>query len=568
MEQTKLTGYPSIDKPWLKYYSEEAINAPLPECTIYEYLWENNKDYPDDIALIFENQKITYRDLFRQIDRTASAFASIGVKEGDVVTLMVLNQPETVYCLYALNKIGAISCMINVLSSPKEIVHYMEECDSEYLIALDALFEKAYAALRQYPMKKLIYLPLYQSLGFLKKTAYRMKVKEPSAKESEIISWDAFLRCATGDVPSVKKDCRTCAIIGHTGGTTGTPKGVMLSDFGLNAIPAQCGAFFGHSRQEKLLDLIVPHATYSVAVCILIPLALGLTDILIPRVNPETVDRLIMKYRPNYIPSIPLYWRSVINSKVIRHIPFLKWASCGGAGFSESQIEALNHTFAKADAKTNLMVGYGLTEVCSLASVQSKRIYEMGSIGISLPKNNISVFDADTLTEKKYNELGEICIQSPSVMLGYVRNETETKEMLRIHSDGSVWVHTGDVGYINENGSVFIKGRMKRIYLTIKNNIHGKIFPDRVEKLLNQHPAVSDCCVVCVPGEKDVNIPIAYCESNSASENIEAELLSLCKEELPEYAVPARIVFLPALPRTAMGKIDYRALEERAAKEA
>ena len=433
---------------------------------------------------------------------------------------------------------------------------------------MDALFEKAYEAFKLYPMARMIHLPLYQSCGIVKRIAYRAKVREPKPEDKEIISWERFMSGMRTTVPTVKKDLHTCAVIGHTGGTTGTPKGVMLSDYGLNAIPAQCGAFFGHSRQEKLLDLIVPHATYSIAVCILIPLALGLTDILIPRVDPETVDQLIMKNKPNYIPSIPLYWRSVIDSKVIRHIPFLKWASCGGAGFSESQIEALNQTFTKADAKTSLMMGYGLTEVCALACVQSKRIYEMGSVGISLPKNSISVFDKDTLTEKKYNELGEICIQSPSVMLGYVRNEIETKEMLRTHPDGSVWVHTGDIGYVNENGSVFIKGRIKRIYLTIKNNIHGKIFPDRIEKLLIQHPSVSDCCVVCVPGEKDVNIPVAYCESNCVSENTEAELFSLCKEELPEYSIPVRFIFLPALPRTSMGKVDYRALEERAAKEA
>lgn len=567
MEQTKLTGYPSIDKPWLKYYSEEVINAPLPECTIYEYLWENNKDYPDDIALIFENKKITYRELFRQIDRVASAFVSIGVKAGDVVTLMVLNQPETVYCLYALNKIGAISCMINVLSSPKEIVHYMEECDSEYLIALDVLFEKAYAAFRLRSMKELIYLPLYQSLGFIKKKAYRMKVKEPCAKEPEVISWDTFLRCATGAVPTVKKDCRTCAIIGHTGGTTGTPKGVMLSNFGLNAIPAQCGLFFGQKRQESLLNLIVPHAIYGIVVDLFIPINLGMTVILIPRVDPEKVDRIIMQTKPNYIPSIPLYWKSVINSQFLRRLSFLRWVSSGGAGFSETQIAALNQTFMKAGANTNLMMGYGLTEVCALACMQMQVNAEAGSVGFSLPKNIISAFDSDTLTEKKYNELGEICIHSPSVMLGYVRNEAETKAMIRTHPDGSVWVHTGDVGYVNENGSVFIKGRIKRIYLTIKNNIHGKIFPDRIEKLLSQHTAVSDCCVVCVPGEKGVNIPIAYCESNSVTENTEAQLLALCKEELPEYAVPVRIVFLPALPRTAMGKIDYRALEEHAEKE-
>lgn len=570
MEQTNLTGYPSIDKPWLKYYSEEAINAPLPECTIYEYLWGNNKDYPDEIALIYENRKITYRELFSQIDRVASAFTSIGVKEGDVVTLMVLNQPETVYCLYALNKIGAVSCMINVLSSPKEIVHYMEECDSQYLIVLDALFEKAYTAFHQYPMKNLIYLPLYQSLGFIKKAAYRMKVKEPSSTEPEIISWDTFLRGATGTIPSVKKDCRTCAVIGHTGGTTGTPKGVMLSDYAVNALTFQYFYKLDYQRKDTFLCLIVPFAMFGLVINVHTPITLGITTILIPRVDAGKTDFLITKFHPNHILSIPSYWTAIASSQRIKDLHFLKTAGAGGSGMTIELEQKLNNLFIEKGANIIFLNGYGLSEVGSTACTQLYEFGEAGSVGVPIPKNTIAAFETEIGEEKKYNELGEICIQSPSVMLGYVGNEEETKTMIRTHADGSVWVHTGDIGYVNENGSVFIKGRMKRIYLTQYNGALAKIFPDRIERVLNTNPAVSDSCVVCIPNGENGYRPVAFCETGKSIEEtaqIEKALLASCKEELPEYAVPVRFVFQTLLPRTAMGKIDYRALEERAAKE-
>ena len=254
---SQMTGYPSIDKPWIKFYSKEAINDPLPECTIYEYLWENNKNHLDETAIIYYNKKITYGELFHHINCIASAFKDVGVKENDVVTLMVLSQPETIYCLYALNKIGAISCMINVLSSPKEIVHYMKECDSKYLVVLDALFEKAHAAFKLYPMAKMIYLPMYQSLGMVRNFIYRIKVKKPVDTICNILSWRQFSEKAKELSTIANRNIHSCAVIGHTGGTTGTPKGVMLSDFAVNALASQYSNKLDFQRKDTFLSMIV-----------------------------------------------------------------------------------------------------------------------------------------------------------------------------------------------------------------------------------------------------------------------------------------------------------------------
>ena len=197
MEDEKLTGYPSIDKPWLKHYSDEAINEPLPECTMYDYLWDNNKEHLNDVALIYFNTKITYGEMFAMIDKTARAFLSIGVKPGDVVTVLMLNQPEMAYILYGLNKIGAVCCVVNVLSSEMELIHYLSEGKSKYFVALDIFFNKSYAAAKKYSLSKLIYVPLWQSLGSLKNKLYRFKVKKPIYADEFVMSWSDFVAGAS-----------------------------------------------------------------------------------------------------------------------------------------------------------------------------------------------------------------------------------------------------------------------------------------------------------------------------------------------------------------------------------
>ena len=572
MTEETMTGYPSLDKPWLKYYSEEATNAPLPECSMYEYIWQNNKEYPDDVALIFYDTKITYGEMFNQIDKVARAFVAAGIKEKDVVTLMMLNQPETVYCLYALNKIGAVGSVINVLSPVEEIEQYLSENRSDCFVILDVFFEKCYEAAKNIGLKKLIWVSLFNSRNAVNRFGYRTKVKAPDCKDDFVIPWKKFIKRGNSinNLPQIKKNPSETALIGHTGGTTGSPKGVLLSDSAFNSIPAQYSCIVKHDRQESFLNLIVPHATYSLIANMHLPLVLGMKIILISKVNPEAVDELIIKYRPNYIPSIPLYWTSVINSKKIKDLSFLKWASSGGSGLSQDQINSFNRKAESNRSQAKLLVGYGMTEVCALSCTQMNWNAVPGSVGFPLPHNMISAFDTETMQEKQYNQIGEICISGPSLMIGYLDNEEETDMVLKRHADGTLWVHSGDLGYVDENGNVFIQGRIKRIYLTMVNGLHSKIFPDRIEQTLMKSPNLSECGVICVEEEKSVYRPVAFCvqkESSGATQSeAEEELKDLAKKELPEYDLPERYVFCDALPHTSHGKIDYLALEKQAEK--
>lgn len=569
--EKELTGYPSIDKPWLKYYSDEAINAPLPKCTTYEYLWENNKEHLEDIALIYFGKKITYGELFENINKTAAAFAALGVCENDIVTLMFLNCPEAVYCFYALNKLGAVSCVVNVLSSVKDLVHYLRECNSKYFVSLDIFFDKAYEASKQSGVNNLIYLPLYESLGFIKMAAYRIKVKKPKYSEDFVLSWRAFLKSSQSNVNSVPYREGKCTLIGHTGGTTGVPKGIKLTDDSINYCVFQFIQKWTHARKDKFLNLVVPFAVYGFVMNIHMPLVCGMQCILIPKVDPQKTDKLMIKYKPNHIISVPSYWTAIAESKKIKDVSFLKIAGAGGSKMEPSLEMALNRLFKEGHSNIHFMNGYGMSEVGSIASAQSNDCAEIGSVGIPLMHNIITAFDVDTMKEKKYGEEGELCILSPSIMLGYIDNPEENEKIMQKHSDGRTWIHTRDLGYISEKGSVFITGRIKRIYITQVNGTVSKIFPDRIEKLISQNPAISNCCAVCCGTAKKTYFPVAYIvlkqEYLGKDDEIKAELIEICKNDLPDYAQPREYVFCTSLPLTSVGKVDYRALEQMAANQ-
>ena len=567
--EKQMTGFPSIDRPWLKYYPKASIKTPMPHCTIYEYLWQNNKDHPDDIALLFFDRKITYKELFDNIDRVAQSYVAIGVKEKDVVTLMLLNQPEMVYSFYALSKIGAVTCVINALSSVEEIEHYLTEGKSQYLVGLDAFFEKMFAAAKNCGIHTLVHVPLFYSRDIIHRIGYSFKVKVPKVSEQFVQSWSDFLKGGKGQpIPISTRKSSECALIGHTTGTTGFPKGIMMSDDACNAVSAQQTFLFDHNRQDSMLNLIVPFALYGLLDNILVPLSQGLKTILIPKVDPNAVDDLLIKYRPNYIASIPMYWTGVIESQKLTDLSFLKMAAAGGSGLQYEQLVALNDVLKRCNANTEMLTGYGMSEVGSIACAQCNGHAVPHSVGLPLPQNIVSAFDPETMEEKKYNEVGELCIYSPSTMLGYLENEHETKSALKEHKDGRIWMHSGDLGYVDENGDVFIQGRIKRIYLTVFNGAPFKINPNRIEEVLRKHPAVFECGVVCIPHGMNVYLPMAFCvlkdESNATQAKVEKELREIAKVDLPDFDAPVKYFFKEVLPHTGQGKIDYRMLEEEA----
>lgn len=570
MIEKKLTGYPSIDKPWLKYYPESTINAPLPECTIFEYLWENNKDYPDDIALEYLGSKISYGDLFTHIDECARALTALKVKQGDIVTVALPSIPEALYMVYALNKLGAVANMIHPLAGEKELLHYFNEVKSEVVVIFEGTYKIIANSIHTTAVKKAVVVSAGESLPFGIKQLYILKNKLPKfVPNSLFMSWNKFISLGKDtEITSVKKNCNTVAVISHTGGTTGEPKGVMCSDKNINALIWQIGCNLPHGRQEKYMSVLPPFINYSLVNSMLEPLAFGFRVILIPSYDPHKFDEYVKKYRPNHISSIPSYWEACLSNEKLKTMDLscLKYILYGGDAMNVQKEAEVNELFLSRGAQMSLRKGLGSTEMVSAATITYDDCNVPGSVGAPLVRVNCKIVEPDTYDELTYNQEGEICFAGDTLMLGYYNKPKATDEIVKIHPDGQRWIHTGDLGYINENGVVYITGRMKRILTTIgKDGMGTKMFPDRIEKVIMKNPVVALCCVVGVPDEERLHYPRAYVILNDGyiqSQRVTEDILKKCAEDLPDYMIPDEIVYRKEFPRTSRGKVDYRALEK------
>lgn len=572
MEEKKLTGYPSIDKPWLKYYPKEAINAPLPECTIYEYLLENNKDYPKDIALEYLGSKISYGKLFANIDSCEKALTALGVKQGDIVTIALPSVPEVLYIVYALNKMGAVANMIHPLAGEREILHYLNEVQSKIAIIFESTYKIIRHSIHMTSVKKAVVVSAGDSLPFGIQQLYKTKNKLPKFSANGLfMNWMQFIQLGKNIVAvPVKKNHNSVAIISHTGGTTGEPKGVMCSDRNFNALIWQIGCNLPHGRQERYLVVLPPFINYSLANAMLEPLSFGFRVILIPAYDPSKFDEYVKKYRPNHISSIPAYWEACLSNENLKKMDLscLKYILYGGDAMNEKKEEEVNELFLSRGAQMKLRKGLGSTELVSAATITYDDCNMPGSVGAPLVRVNCKIVEPGTFNELAYNTEGEICFSGDTLMLGYYNKPEATDEIVKLHPDGQRWIHTGDLGYITENGVLFITGRIKRIIMTKgKDGVVTKMFPDRIEKAVLEHPAVGLCCVIGVADENRIHyakVVVVLNPGYKESEQLTREIVDICTAKLPEYMIPEEIDYRADLPRTERGKVDYRTLEKEA----
>lgn len=564
----EMTGFPSIDKPWLKYYSENVINSSLPECTIYEYMLQNNKDYPSDIAIVYLGKKITYGELFENIDKTAAAFLEAGVKEKEIVTVALPSIPEALYCVYALNKIGAVANMIHPLPGKKEMLFYFNEVKSRIAVIFDGAYNSIADDIRKSSVEKVIVISPADSLPVALKVAYRLKVKAPNLDGRVFMSWKAFIRKGKGrEGKAAKKDYMEMAIISHTGGTTGEPKGVMCSDYNINALICQVGQALPHDRQERMLVVLPPFVNYSLVNGVFEPLSMGHVVILIPKYEPMKFVSYVKKYHPNHMNSIPAYFEALLTIKDADKADYscLKHIYYGGEAMNTETENAVNALLLSHGAQYLVGKGLGSTEMVSSASFTLPQCNVPGSVGVPFPRVECMIWNPETSQEQGYGCTGEICFSGPTMMLGYYQNPSATSDMIQVHPDGKRWLHTGDLGFINEDGVLFVTGRIKRILITKgQDGQPTKMFPDRIEKSIYLHPAVELCCVIGIPDKVRINYPKAFVVLKTGEKNdtMKNEIIKVCRKNLPDYMVPEEIEFLTDLPRTARGKIDYRALEE------
>lgn len=567
--EKKLTGYPSIDKPWLKYYTEEQINLPLPQNTAFQYMRECNRNNLDAYALEYLGKKITYRELFKSIDLVANCLLSMGVKKGDVITSCLANMPESAYLIYAANKLGVIIDLIDPFTVNETMAGYCNNTNSKIIFTLDIAYKNVEKLPENTSIEKIVLVSPAQSINLLK-TLLKAKSSETRHAYKNTISWDAFIKNNKVDSNefAVNYQQELPFAILHTGGTTGIPKGALLSVDNVNSLASQfINSPLDMNPKETALNLMPPFAAYGLCNGLHLHLCCGMKVIMIPTYEPNKIVDQILKHKPNRIACAPAHYVHIAESAKMRSadLSFLIRPIVGGDTLNTKLEKELNELFANAGCKDKITKGYGLTETASGVCVcVNKAVNKIGSVGIPMAKNVIAAFSlSGEENECKYNEEGEICICSPNNMLGYYNKPEETAKVLKTHKDGKVWLHTGDLGYVDEDGNIFIKGRLKRMiiqYSGLKAN------PFEAEREILKNANVNSVVVVGVkdPSHPQGQLPVAFVkleEGVSVNEqDLIAELHKSCEDNITYYSVPVDYIVIDIFPRTPIGKIDFKEL--------
>ncbi len=562
---------PSIEKPWLKFFTEEAREASMPENTIYRQLRECSEGGLDDTALNYFGKKISYGKLLDEADRAAGAFKAAGIKKGDIVAAATVTIPEMVYALYGLNKIGAAPLVIDPRTSAAGALSFIKQTGTKIFIVIDLYYEALKDALIEAGVEKIVVISADTSLPASIRFLKQFKMPAPKIETSDsVLTWTQFAATGEGvETETVEYGENDLAAVTLTGGTTGAPKGVMLSNDGFNAIAfdfKHCGV--SYRRGQRFMNIIPMFSSYGIVSSLHMPLTLGLEVVIIPKFNADKVGYYVKKYRPEHTLLVPAHYEKLMNSKEMSKgfdLSFFRTAGSGGDTMNAGLEAKLNSFLESRGCRYPLSQGYGMSEVSSAASCCCNGNFKSLSVGYPLLTTTIGIFEPGTANELDYGEEGEICISGPSIMLGYLNNKAETDNVIHRHPDGTLWVHSGDIGHMDEEGFVYIKGRIKRM-ITLFNG--HKIFPTHIESVLGRHSLVSSCAVVGVKdgGHAQGQLTLAVIETNEQSIEkqlqLKNELYEMCRQELEGPAKPYDIIFTDAMPHTGMGKIDYLKLAD------
>lgn len=569
--EKELTGYPSIDKPWLKYYTEEAINAHIPDLTIFEYTFDSNQDNLQRVAMNYYGTNLSYGQMFRQISLFAGKLENIGIKAGDVVTVAMINSPETIMLIFALNKIGAVANMVYGSSSVKELKRYMEDTKSTIVFTLDMFQDKFEELADAIGIETVVISNITQSMSLINRLGAKyikgMKPK-PLPKDSRYICWKDFFKDGI-ESKTTFHDASAPAVIVYTGGTTGGSKGAILSSRSLISVALQLILAELEKPTYKRANTIIQSMPLFIAYGIsnvINSFVVGM-KLIVRLPMTDSIAQLCKKFKPNHIIYGPVYWEAFADENVNIDVSYL-FAPTTGGDILKIEVENKINAYLKSHGcRYPIINGYGMTEVSACVACNFLHSHKLGSVGIPLVMNIISAFDTETGKELKYDEVGEICICTPSMMMGYANNSSESQNIMRKHDDGRMWVHSGDLGYVTEDGFVFIIGRMKRYFLYIANGLHKKIFTVDIEKVLLNHPRIDNCAVVPVADDVTCQKPVAYIISegkNPSNKSMENELKTYCEQNLPDGYRPVKFILVDKFPLTKVGKVDYLTLEKMA----
>lgn len=560
--------YASQAKPWLKYYDQKFIDQTLPALSAFEYVCQRSKNHLNDTALEYYGRKFTYADLIVNVKKTAAALRGAGVKKGDIVTVVSIMTPEIIALFYAADMIGATLNLVDPRYSVEGIREYIEEVDSHLLVCLNVVYERCRQAAKRTNVEKVIVLSPADSLPPVMAVGYKLTTPDKNKYASNVIRWKQFIKGGEGQSTAAEPyDPDHACVVVHTGGTTGSPKGVMLTDDCFNGIALQFQAYpkLFH-RGQKLMNVMPPFIAYGFACGIHLPLVLGFTVIIIPNLDPAKLGSLVLKYKPEHMFGVPTHYQQLAADPKLRDkdLSFIINYAAGGDSLSRGAEQTVNDFLAAHGARYPIAKGYGMTEVSSAATVAAGLDNKPGSVGIPMVNTVVAAFEPGTDQELPIGQRGELCISGPCLMKGYYNKPEETAILLRRHPDGRVWAHTGDMGYLDEDGFVFLDSRIKRMII---RHDGFKVFPSMIENVVSRHPAVHQCSVVgCADKDHTQGrLPFVYivlkADTTAKKKQVIRELERMCAEELPEYVQPVAYKFISSMPMTPVGKVDYRQLE-------
>lgn len=561
----KLKNVENDNYPWYKYYIGMKKHLNYPECSMYEMVLNTSKKHPANIAYSYYGNKVTYRGFIKKIDEAACAFIRMGVKKGDYVTIAMPNTPEALTCFYALNKLGAICNMMHPLSSEEEFKYGINLVKSKYLMVADIAYQKIKNIRKDICVEKILYAPVCESMDPLMRIGYKLTAGRGAAKcDSDAIPYYRFIARAIFHKEEVKIASKSndVAVILHSGGTTGKPKGIELTNRNLNAVVLE-----GLETEKilgpgiTLLGIMPIFHGFGLAISFHSSFSCGATAIIMPSVSPKTFDETILKYKPNIIACVPSLLETITKSKKMldADLSFIKDVVVGGDMLTGKLQGELDEFLYDHGSEAHVTCAFGLTESSAGNAMMPKEKVKKESIGIPIPDCIIKIVDPKTSKELPYGEVGEIVINSPAVMKGYFNDKEETDKVLKKHSDGKIWLHTGDLAYMDKDGFIFFKSRLKRMIVSSGYNI----YPGQIEEILNAHPLIKNSVAVGVPHpykKEVVKVYIVLNEGVVLNSEVKKEIKSYCEKNIAKYALPYAYGYRKELPRTKVGKVAYRDL--------
>ena len=562
----------TVKTPWIAHLGDVPSTLEYFQGSMFEAVRKIAETYPNNVAFDFMGKSTTYKELVRNIEQCARSLKTIGIREGDKVTIAMPNCPQAIYMFYAVNLVGAIANMVHPLSSEKELEFYINESESVSVVTLDQFYHKFEAIRENTCVINIIIASIKDALSRPVKAGYMLtegRKVQKSPEDAPVIRWNEFMKLGKYCFwnYSVKRTGNDPAAILYSGGTTGTTKGILLTNLNFNALGQQIVATNPMFRPgDRMLSAMPLFHGFGLGVCIHSMLSQGGRCILVPRFTAKSYAKLITKYKCNFIAGVPTLYEALLRIPDMdkADLSCLKGVFSGGDSLSVELKKKFDKFLYDHHATIQVREGYGTTETVTACCLTPPHMFKEGSIGLPFPDTYIKIVKPGTDEELPYGEEGEILLAGPTVMKEYIKHPEETAQTLRTHADGPTWVYTGDLGTMDDEGFIYFRGRSKRMIITSGYNV----YPAQLENILDAHEKVHMSCVIGVPDAYKMQRVKAFVMLKPgvpATEETREDILSYCRKHIAKYAMPKEIEFRDELPKTLVGKVAYRVLEEEEA---